>query len=58
MVNISSKGTTTISYADAQSKAATSGAAGATGDPGGKVPSFDVGTKVSSAKIKVLGITR
>jgi hypothetical protein len=57
-VGTPSKGTTTISYADAQSKAATSGAAGATGDPGGKVPSFDVGTKVSSAKIKVLGITR
>ena len=57
-VSTPSQPTTTIAYADAQSSAATSGASGATGDPGGKIPVFEVGTRVSSAKIKVLGITR
>ena len=57
-VSTPSQPTTTIAYADAQSSAATSGASGSTGGAGGKVPAFDVGTRVSSAKIKVLGITR
>ena len=57
-VSTPNKPTTTVAYADAQSSAATSGASGSTGGAGGKVPAFDVGTRVSSAKIKVLGITR
>jgi len=50
-----SKPSTTVAYADALSSA--SGATN-TATPGGEIPSFSVGTKVSSQKIKVLGITR
>ena len=50
-----SKPSTTVAYADALSSA--SGATN-TATPGGEIPNFSVGTKVSSQKIKVLGITR
>ena len=51
----------TVAYAQAQAKAQASGTSlGSNGSgPGGNdIPSFPVGTKVSSDKIKVLGITR
>ncbi len=52
--------TSTVAYAQAQAKAQASGTLGSnsSGPGGNDIPNFPVGTKVSSDKIKVLGITR
>ena len=52
------KPTTTVAYAAAQSAGQGGGGGGSTGNPGGKVPSFSAGAKLSKQKIKVLGISR
>ena len=50
--------TTTVAYAAAKTGAQGGGGGGSTGNPGGKVPSFSAGAKLSKQKIKVLGISR
>jgi len=52
------KPTTTVAYAAAKAGAQGGGGGGSTGNPGGKVPSFSAGAKLSKQKIKVLGISR
>ena len=52
------KPTTTVAYQEAQSAAQGAGGGGSTGNPGGNVPSFSAGAKLSKQKIKVLGISR
>ena len=49
------KPSTTVAYADALGAA---NGATSTANPGASIPDFSVGSKVSSQKIKVLGITR
>ena len=52
------KPTTTVAYEAAKAGAQGGGGSGSTGNPGGKVPSFSAGAKLSKQKIKVLGISR
>ncbi len=49
---------TTVAYSDAMDAAGGAGGAGNTASPGGDIPDFSAGAKISSQKIKVLGITR
>ena len=57
-VDAPSRPSTTVAYADAMDAAqGGGGAAGNTATPGGDIPNFSAGSKVSSQKIKVLGIT-
>ena len=58
-VDAPSRPSTTVAYSDAMDAALSGGgAAGNTATPGGDIPDFSAGDKVSSQKIKVLGITR
>ena len=52
-----SRPSTTVAYSDAMDAAQGGGGAGNTATPGGDIPNFSAGSKVSSQKIKVLGIT-
>ena len=52
-----SRPSTTVAYSDAMDAAQGGGGSGNTATPGGDIPNFSAGSKVSSQKIKVLGIT-
>jgi hypothetical protein len=52
-----SRPSTTVAYSDAMDAAQGGGGAGNIATPGGDIPNFSAGSKVSSQKIKVLGIT-
>ena len=49
---------TTVAYQTVQEGVRSAGGGASASDPGGKIPDFPVGTKVSPHKVKVLGISR